>query len=212
VAIPTAASGEAREWRSKRVAKQESGEERGGEARVAHVVLTEPDPHLLKLLHGLLQRAGHTTKHVPNRPCLITLLQQSAAPLIVVLTSGALVGSRLVADASTEAILHSILACRLRPPVCHRALVLSASADLLPRPLLEQLARAEVPVVRKPFDVAHVLAAVTICTSHLGDGSTQQQRPQDEQREEELLQSGLTVVGQVGETIWERSQPCRQHP
>lgn len=137
---------------------------------MAHIVLTEHDPQVLKLLRRLLQQAGHTVMPVPERHRLIALLRESPAPLVVVLTSTALLGSHLTGDASTEAILQSVFFRRVRPSVRlvgHPALMLTACADLLPALLLERLARAQVPVLHKPFECADILAGVAGCVSQL---------------------------------------------
>ncbi len=119
---------------------------------MARLLLVDDDPALRCLLHALLQYDGHTILEASDGVEALTALEDSAAPLIVLLDwqmprmDGFGVLRAIAADPHLRAL--------------HR-LVMVTAADWQEDPehtaLLEQL---HVPVIPKPYDIAAISDAV----------------------------------------------------
>jgi CheY-like chemotaxis protein len=154
-----------------------TGNMEGGEARMAHIVLTEPYEPMARLLRLLLERAGHTVAHCGEPKVLLALLESSSIPLVVVLASHLLpyaTPHRSSSAASHETdvrrhVLEHVLGTSVDPPDRrrHTAVVLTALADALPGSLRHRLNEAGVPILGKPFDADALLAAVDQAATRL---------------------------------------------
>lgn len=119
---------------------------------MAHVLLVDDDPHLRYLLHAVLQGDGHTVLEASDGVEALATLEESVAPLIVLLD-----GQMPRLDGFS--VLRAVAADpRLR--ALHR-FVLVTAADWQQDPehtrLLEHV---QVPVIPKPFDLATISGAV----------------------------------------------------
>jgi CheY-like chemotaxis protein len=154
-----------------------TGNMEGGEARMAHVVLTEPYEPMARVLRLLLERAGHIVAHCAEPTALLALLESSSIPLVVVLTSHLLPIDTAHRSSSPES--HQADTCRhvlehvlgtSADPLAHRrhtAVVLTALADLLPSSLRHRLNEAGVSVLSKPFDANALIGAVDHAATRL---------------------------------------------